>query len=463
MSYFFSDFIRTQLVTTPTMVDNKQIKVLLMEEAPVFNVEDVRFGTVTNLASLLAFPGWRQAASQPTGTISTGTPYILGKNHYVLFPNRYAFTGVTGQVLVKAFVFILVGTYGGVVDPVLFVSTSPFPEPRVVQATDGLTTNPDIGLIAPASSNKWLFTWADKADATSTFVQAMFEGPIAISQGAPPFEVSHTQHIWLYPQRANLIANPSFEAVGMNYWSTNGTATRIAGGALGSDPPSAWSGQFVRAGTVVAESNLFPMSYQEQWTIQCSIKGTGSVKVGLVYWEEDFAETAVDWGTETFTLSSSSYLHISVCRFAPQAYQGMVRIECNGGTMVLDQVLCESGYLKDWPYFDGDTTYGVGDDYSWQTGKNYRGASYSFWYNNRREIYGFLFSREIDDATLITDEVNDELGYVYQWLPAGTFVVTHMDVLQPNDLKQPLPAKGSGVLAYRVTMPADILKVTTPW
>jgi hypothetical protein len=472
MSYFFPDHIRTELKNTPTLLTSKQIKVVLLEEAPIFESEDVRFQSVTTLASLLAFPGWRQAGTQPTGTISSGTPYIFGKNHYILFPSIYPFTGITGQVLTKAFAFLLVGTYGGVVDPVLYVSTSPFPERRVLQATDGITSNPDVGLLVgapPPSTNRWLLTWADNSDASATMQTVMLEGPIAVSQAAPPFEVSHSQHIWLYPQRANMIANPSFEG-NTNYWSSNGTISKVSGGAPAGWSPSVWSGQFAGAGTIVAESNTFLTSYQENWTIQLRIKGSGSCKVGFVFWEDDFAETAVDWGTETFTLSPTSWLRIGVCRHAPQAYQGMVRIESNGGTFTIDQVLCEAGFLKDWPYFDGDATYGARGDFSWQGGAARQGNAYSLWYNNKTLLYSFLFARKIDDATIITDAVLKEQGYVYQWVPAGTFIVTHMDTLYPNDLGPSgtaLPAKPSGVIAYRsgVLPPttADLIKISTPW
>ena len=168
-----------------------------------------------------------------------------------------------------------------------------------------------------------------------------------------------------------MIANPSFEKPGMDYWSTNGSGTRTA---LDDTPLGSgfWQGEFTRGtAPVIVESNIFPTNREEFWTIQFLAKGNGNIKVGFVWWDDDFEEVAVDWGpvTEQWELNEESFVHVAVHRTPVQTYQGMLRIECTGTALTLDDVLVERGFLKDWPYFDGDTKYGARDDFSWYGGQ----------------------------------------------------------------------------------------------
>ena len=93
------------------------------------------------------------------------------------------------------------------------------------------------------------------------------------------------------------------------------------------------------------------------------VRGTGKVRVGLLGWEPDFLTTYADWGDkgdveEVWDIPASGWLHIYALRRSAENTWGMVRIECDGGEMHLDNVLCEADWLKDWRYFDGDSTYG---------------------------------------------------------------------------------------------------------
>ena len=288
------------------------------------------------------------------------------------------------------------------------------------------------------------------------------EGPLLLSLGPPDFEPSHTQHVWLYPQRANMIANPSFEKPSppAGYWASNGSITRIA---LVNPPISAgrFAGRFQYGGIVVAESNTFPTGREEYWTIQFMARGLGDMKVGFVYWDDDFDAVSVEWGEETWQLDPNTFIHISVIRFPVQTYQGMLRIEATGGDLTIDQVLVEKGFLKDWPYFDGDTDYGARGDFSWYGGEVRQGGSYSLWYNHKAAVFGRMFARQIEDTTLITDEVMRAQGICYDWVPAGTIVTPHIDVLYPNDLQLVVPDK-VGVLSYR-TSDDDSQGIRNPW
>lgn len=216
--------------------------------------------------------------------------------------------------------------------------------------------------------------------------------------------------------------------------------------------------------TLVVESNVFPTFKEEVWTIQLMAKGSGTLKVGLVHWDDTFIETRVDWGTELWTLTPDSFTPIAVIRSAPDAYQGMLRVEMTGGaSLTLDTVCVEAGALVDWPYFDGSSTYGARGDFVWYGGQGRQGASYSLWYNNKNAILGRMFALDYTGAQVITDEVVAEQGFVYQWVPAGTVVTPHPDVLYVNDLQAPVPPKAAGVLAYRNNVITDVDKVISPW
>jgi hypothetical protein len=140
----------------------------------------------------------------------------------------------------------------------------------------------------------------------------------------------------------------------------------------------------------------------------------------------------------------------------------MVRIECSGTSFNVDNVLCEPEWLNGWPYFDGDTTYGAPDDFSWYGGENLQHSTYSLWYNHRRAVVGRLFAWNIsDDDFTVTDEEVEEQGYVYKWVPAGVRVIPHLDVLSIGDPQSPIPAVTGGVLPYDTW--STPLGVRYPW
>jgi len=221
--------------------------------------------------------------------------------------------------------------------------------------------------------------------------------------------------------------------------------------------------------SLVLESNPFPtklkMADSDQWTIQAMIKGVGRVRVGLLSWESDFGSTYTDWGAdgEVWTLSAGGFLHIYAQRRVHEGSSAVVRIECEGTDMHIDNVLAEPEWLPGWPYFDGDTTYGAVDDFSWYGGTNQKGKSYSLWYNHRRAVVGRLFAWSIaDDDFTVTDTEVEAQGYVYKWVPAGVRVIPHLDVLTVGDVQSPVPAVTGTVMAVR-TGYTDALGVYPAW
>ena len=466
MSFFVTDNMRTFLGVTPLMFSpSRAMQIVFFRQAPTFVTGDSRFTGIESVEDLLEFPGWETIGS-PIPFTSGGFKKI-GKNNYVLIP-RIPFSALPSAVEVKA---MAIQTLNAGDMDVIFVTTTPFlADPTIIYPQDGLTSNPDLGLDNPPPeyNNRWLFSWADKAPG-ATSVTSVIEGPLAISRGAPAFEAGHTEHAWLYPQRANMIANPSFE-LNTAFWSSNGTIGRVKL-TKPSVAAGAWAGQFTKAaGTpLVMESNVFPTYGEEHWTIQFLARGIASagtdaqVRVGFVWWDDTFTWTAVDWGVETWYLDPEAYTHITICRTAPQTYQGMIRIESQTTQITIDQVLCERGFLKDWDYFDGDVDYGARNDYSWYGGQTRKNASYSLWYNNQRAIHGRLFNRDVDDDTLITDEVMEEMGFVYKWVPAGTVVIPHIGVLHPNDLVLPVQTKSPTSYLPYMTSGTDLLGIMNPW
>lgn len=351
-------------------------------------------------------------------------------------------TSLTKKIEAMALGIEVVGTMWGETDPLLFVTDEPFKGKRVVLDRDDLV----VALTPPLVAGKpqvpsWLLAWTATADGPAR-ASSLSVGALALYYGPPDFQTAHHFDTWLYPQRVNYIANPSFEALNNKYWASSGTFTRVYSDVDG------FAGQFVGE-NIVVEANSFPIDrLGDIWTIQMLIKGTGRVAVGLVYWTEEYDRTHVDWGDELWELSPNAYTHIRVLRNCSEAVEGMLRLQVEEGTgITIDKVLCEPGPLTDWQYFDGDEQYGAKDDFSWY---GVRGESYSLWYNNKRSVLSRIFAPQSYTGSTFTEQ--DSHGLVYNWVPAGTVVNQHIDVLRPDDLKTP-PAVKTGVMPDDVADP----------
>jgi hypothetical protein len=460
MSSFFSDHFKAALAANQAVMDGKKIQLVFFRYAPSLGTTNPAWTAARTVAELTAQAGWTQV----TGI--TGYPLTLqldvssrtvGASRYLMF-SRYPFTGLGQATEIRAIGVVHVGTLNGQTDPLIMVTNTPLGGVTNVTSGDALTANPDATF--PDATNRWLFGWGVT---TPTPV----EGPLVLSLGSPGFEVSGSQHTWLYPQRINMVANPSFELPGTGFWSGNAALTRVSGGAPGG---GAWAGSCAGAGGYcIMESNTFPTQLgefdNEQWTVQLMAKGTGKLKVAIVYWDADYRVTIGNFGdNETWTLSPNAWTHVATHRQCPEAHIAMVRVELQGSGLVIDKVLAEPGYLKDWEYFDGDEHYGARDDFSWYGGTSRQGASYSLWYNHRKAVTGRLFARTVDPndpSQNVTDEDMEEQGLVYRWVPAGITVVPHLDSLYPFDVQNPLPPKTAGVLPRYSTGTPD--GIADPW
>lgn len=526
MSYFFTNHFREALFANQNLMDTASIRLRLLRTAPsLSSAAASQWLTVSTTDELLTYIGWEEVTGiggYPGDMQAVAVSvFQQGLNNYVLFTAGYEFNpGIDSAVRVEGFAIEYVGTLAGVANPLIFVTNTPIGTYTNLDPNDKLVANPDTNTNLPGATNRWLFAWADPASGATTVNP--LEGPLTLLRAPPIFEASNTMHVWLYPQRANMVANPSFE-FDNSQWAPLPTRIREAAfqpgleGAvadknallgltpevgdfyttttdehiweyIGPDPNDdlvkwtdhglpmggGWCGHFTQPGAdpMAIESNVWETRQgyddHEVWTLQLMAKGSGKLKLALVSWDPDYRTTNVDWGTETWDLVPGAWIHVACVRYGPQAHTAMLRIEVASGLgsqdVKIDRVLAERGALKEYPYFDGDERYGLVDDFSWYGGSGRRGISYSMWYGGRRSVVGRLFAVPTDtDAPgdIVTDVDVMAAGMVYDWVPAGVTVIPHMDVFYPTDLKGPLPPRRGTVLPP--AGPDDPLGVGDPW
>jgi hypothetical protein len=213
----------------------------------------------------------------------------------------------------------------------------------------------------------------------------------------------------------------------------------------------------------IKSSPFYPTGHN--FTFQLLAKGRGIARVGLAYYARDYVVESADWGMQDnlvfqeWTLSSDHYTSLRGLRFTDdRAYEVALIIEVRGyltnpdnpstyvtPEIILDNCLVEEGELLDWPYFDGDSTYAAPGDYSWYGGTSQAGKSYSLWYNNRKSVSARLFGRFVDDDALYTNRDEQLDSLLSEWVPTGTQIVPHWDVLKPGDT-QLLPENRASVV-----------------
>jgi hypothetical protein len=480
----FTDFFRTLLYNSLDKVAplDPQINlfnpakslhwVFFRSHAAFTDANDPRYTGIKNVSELSGLAGWSAPLTPNSLTHTVGTT-TGGTTTYCLDNAKYAMGNGWVPSTVTAAALVLEGSYTAgatVTDPIIYLTDTPFQGGVVMGPGDTLWARP----VPAIAGNRSLFSWPVWFTG-QTQVQPL-EGSVAVSLGPPTFEAAYTHHAWIYPQRINMIANPSFE-LGLNHWRSNGTITRVLGTtnlpvAPGGTEQNTHYGRIVGAAPLRAESNFFPLSHQssvgDMWTIQAMVRGTGRLRVGLVGWDPTFVQASADWGDrgdlyrEEWPLSPTSYTHVYALRHASESTTGLVRFECTGGEMHLDNVLCEADWLKDWRYFDGDSTFGARDDHSWYGGASRQGQTYSCFYNHRRAVVGRLFAWDIEaDDFTITDEEVEAQGFVYKWVPAGVRVAAHLDVLWPDDIQEAVPDNaGTAVTPYNNGTNGG---VTSPW
>jgi hypothetical protein len=453
----------------------------MFPQAPAFTEASTDDTTVTDayigidlITNLETTFGWGPSIRCPA---QTSTVTVSGTLHLADVPQAFNLPDSMTETEVRALVFAR-DNGGPTTDQIMFGTDTLTSGGLILRGVDGI-----VPVYNSAADGLLLFMWYEvEAGAGAEVMPDAHEGRLLLDKGPPTtFYAARTQHVWVYPQRINFIANPSFEN-DTNFWRTNPTTTKSR---LADAPPGAgvYSGRFTGPPNLIVESNMFPLTYgrrrEDGWTIQLKARGEGTLKVGMLSWDDSMRTTITDWGRDSYTDAdnqtifgfrlSPGFNHIRTLRYAGDVTSGMLRLETDGTYLDIDQVCVEPGLLPtngvDWPYFDGASFYGVKGDFSWYG--NHPHASYSCWYDIRLATFGRLFGRNLSPEDQLpsghfTDQDAAELGMAYQWVPAGTPVVAHMDVLYPNDPVSPLPPVIGSPLAYS-TGEADLLGVTSPW
>ena len=510
------------IVTSPTI----DVRVALMARSPLLTqgaTQIANYKTVTTMADLLSRPGWEEVSvpSYVRGTNVGCTLLTSGANvYFVLGQDTTTFTlGNDSQV--EAVVLSLPGNYlgyapttqkqyglatgqafdamvtvsnvtnsphAGIGDSpavaydatcrteneyVVFATDTPFRERgrTIFKSGDGISAQTDS-----LAGAKWLFGWATSGGSFN----ALAEGPVSLRLGAPHFESTRLQHVWLFPQRVNYAANPSFE-YSTGYWQSNQGAltqlTEASGypsdkvGYIAGSAPSSVTPQYSPADRLYLRSTKF-FPNDRTMTFQLMAKGQGIVRVALASYSRDYTEHTADWGLkedmffQEWELSEDHYTKLQGIRMMPDTgYEGSLLIEVRGTLsdpddfatfqvphIAIDQCIVEEGTLLEWPYFDGDDTYGATGDHSWYglAAADKAGKSYSLWYNNQRDINGRLFARRTDDTALYTsyDEQMDSM--LSEWVPAGVTIVPHWGALSPSDTFLPPVDNSTSTLAVEL-------------
>ena len=124
---------------------------------------------------------------------------------------------------------------------------------------------------------------------------------------------------------------------------------------------------------------------------------------------------------------TSTWTRLSYVTRVPDLLAGSGMLVTSDGSFDIDLTMLEQTAELN-SYFDGDSNTGILGDFSWQ-GVTHQ--TLSFWYNNRYLVGARLFGQY--QTGMIAKQ-----GMVYDWVPAGTSIYTHWDVLSATDTKQPL-------------------------
>jgi hypothetical protein len=251
-------------------------------------------------------------------------------------------------------------------------------------------------------------------------------GTIVQSPGPSTWESARLQHIYLYPQRVNYIPNPSFEDVGMFGWRGDQAITRVAGGV---DSPSNNYGH--TAGKVVESVSIpsqGPMRFSAFVRNTTAAPGAATVTLKLMCLDDTSSPLATIAG-KTRPIYQTWTRVDDILIPADLSAAVIPRIEASVGPLDFDLVLLEAGEaLHD--YFDGDYHTGWPGDLSWQ---GQEAQSYSMYYTNRNATAARLFGAYLYPQGQVTLPC-----LVQDWVPTGTQIMTHWDVLSPVDTRHVL-------------------------
>jgi len=401
--------------------DNAVLTARLFVRAPKFYgdavaTNDAQVAAMTTVDDLLGATGWQESEVAPASanaSSTTGaaiTEVTVADFEFVCDPLYLAAVAVSLQV----------GASPATTDPLLLVF-----RPNEVIAFGGDAPYPGVVKYSTSTETDYLFAFLD-----GTGDPEVSPGPVEISVPLVDWESSHAAHVWLSPQRTNLVANPSFEALGEDDllfgWRSPDTLVREDGGV--GPAPRTKCAHLSGGGTMVLESNLFPAANDRGlWSVEAAVAGAGTARVGIVFWDRGMDPDDCGYVCQEFTVSGGSatggYQVLRTLVAAPDgAWEAQFRLEFDGDDCWVDNVLADPNEAQGG-YFDGDWPLGQPDDYTWYGGTGAENASFSVYYPDRRRVGRYLFgyAETVDGVQVLYP------GAAEDHVPGGTRVVPHWD------------------------------------
>jgi hypothetical protein len=321
-------------------------------------------------------------------------------------------------------------------NPIMFATTQGIGELTVAH-TDAVFGQMKTGVSAP---NKQYIVSIDYTVPTDVKLTPAF---VLLYLSQPKWEPTRTQHLWIAPQRVNLIADPSFETTSLPMWrvgsetdlSHSPTISRVTGGLPSTvrDYCGHVSCSTV-VGTTALESNYFPIS-GSYVSVSFFVRGTGLLRFGIVYHNSSYDFMNYEYSEESditlpsgnTDLTSGFIKKTALFNIPDNVVEGQFRLEFQGDEFWIDNVIVDP-HEGQFDYFDGNSIDSISGDFRWVGSEE--NANFSVWYNNyinsRNRLMGGY-----DDI----DEVYKP-GFIEEWIPVGANVSDHWDVISsttPNN------------------------------
>lgn len=362
----------------------------------------------------------------------TGDPEPVFVRRYVEDDAGWYFTAVDPvEEIITAVVFYIDGpvTTDDGSGP---VSTT---NPILFATTRGCGTNTvvhDNSLYGVAQSYVGLNAEADLltvSNSSSTFAARH----CLLSPGLPPWESAHSQHLWIEPQRANLIANPAFQDSSLFGWRTpDDTSMQQVTGGVSSwrDTPKCGRLYGVNPSKKL-ESNFFP-NVSEWYSGSFSVSASNgcSIRYGLVAFDPTYTNPRylvsdyLSINTPTPGSASKGFFRVTfLTKMFLDAVDICFRLEIENADEVWVSDVLIDPHPGQYDYFDGACTLGSPGDFRWMGSEDDR--HFSLWYNNYRNTRNRVIGGY--DAS----DGRYKPGLVEEWAPTGATIVAHWDAITP--------------------------------
>lgn len=423
------------LVLTP-------IKIKAFVRAPAFSTEVAEiFAGLAPITDLAGRPEWVESRSTPVFTSNDSTAYLRKREEgatpvsleagfiggidraYIEDGIGWTFTGDDVQEVITAVVFYFDGTVAGEDDPILFATTRGCGISTVVH---------DNSLFGVAQS----YTGGTADLLTVANVDDLGKNPssfaarhVLLDPGLPPWESAHAQHLWIEPQRVNLIANPAFQDASIFGWrsSPETTLERVAGGV------DTWRDDkycLEIGGDIYSkklESNFFPnVGEWYSGSFSVSVSTPASFRCGIVAFDPTYTKpryVVSNYSSLGATGSATQgFLRVQfLAKMFPDAADLCFRLEVEGADEVWVSNVLIDPHPGQYDYFDGACTRGAAGDFRWMGGEEEQ--HFSLWYNNYRNTKSRIVGGYDPD-----DEVYKP-GLVEEWAPTGATILAHWDAV----------------------------------